>query len=309
MGSEQAGGEARRNPLGDRQFAGRGGAGRESDGRRSQTASSADECPAAEIDFEFAPQVPTAVSDRLARRLQAASPRAGTSRIEVSVAGDVAILRGEVASARDRKLAELLVGFEPGIAAVKNQLVVRPADSPPPLTAAGARLTDPAPVAVSQRARSERLPTFLPKLLPAHSVARRRQEPAGLLRRHVDGHGPRRLRVLRSCRPSRIRCRRLVGSRLDAGRYAGDVAWQRPTGRPIHAERFWSSAGWGGPVLQRSGGAAPIRNCSAAAPLVPGSVTCAICDMTILPLLSSNRVSRLIRRCWPPALSQGSQKL
>jgi len=41
----------------------------------------------------------------------------------------------------------------------------------------------------------------------------------------------------------------------------------------------------------------------------PGSVTCAICDMTILPLLSSNRASRLIRRCGPPALSQGSQKL
>ena len=89
--------------------------------------------PRLRIDFEFAPQVATAVSDRLSRRLQAASPRAGTSRIEVSVAGDVAILRGVVASARDRKLAELLVGFEPGIAAVKNQLVVRPADSPPPL--------------------------------------------------------------------------------------------------------------------------------------------------------------------------------
>ncbi len=41
----------------------------------------------------------------------------------------------------------------------------------------------------------------------------------------------------------------------------------------------------------------------------PGSVTCAICDMTILPLLSSNRVSRLIRFWGPPALSQGSQKL
>jgi hypothetical protein len=89
--------------------------------------------PRLRVGFEFVPQVPTEVSDRLAHRLQAASPRAGTSRIEVSVAGDVAILRGEVASARDRKLAELLVGFEPGIAAVKNQLVVRPADSPPPL--------------------------------------------------------------------------------------------------------------------------------------------------------------------------------
>ncbi len=55
VGSEQAGGEADRNPLGDRQFAGRGGAGRESDGRRSQTASSADECPAAENRLRVRP--------------------------------------------------------------------------------------------------------------------------------------------------------------------------------------------------------------------------------------------------------------
>jgi len=89
--------------------------------------------PRLRVDFEFSPQATTEVSDQLTRRLQAAALRTGQSRIEVSVAGGVATLRGEVASARDRKLAELLVGFEPGIAAVKNQLAVRPADPPPPV--------------------------------------------------------------------------------------------------------------------------------------------------------------------------------
>ncbi len=88
--------------------------------------------PRLRMDFEFAPQAPAEVSDQLTRRLQAALLRTGTSRIEVSVAGDEAILRGEVASARDRKLAELLVGFEPGVASVRNQLAVRPAGLPAP---------------------------------------------------------------------------------------------------------------------------------------------------------------------------------
>ena len=38
-------------------------------------------------------------------------------------------------------------------------------------------------------------------------------------------------------------------------------------------------------------------------------MTLAALDKTILPLVSSNRVSRLIRRWGPPMLSQGSQKL
>jgi len=42
---------------------------------------------------------------------------------------------------------------------------------------------------------------------------------------------------------------------------------------------------------------------------VPGSMTRAVFESTIRPLLSSNRVNRLIRRGGPPALSQGSQKL
>ncbi len=89
--------------------------------------------PRLRIDFEFSPPPSTEVSDALVRRLQAVPAPAGSSRIEVSVEGGVATLRGAVACARDRKLAELLVGFEPGIASVQNRLTVRSARLPPPL--------------------------------------------------------------------------------------------------------------------------------------------------------------------------------
>lgn len=46
--------------------------------------------------------------------------------IEVSVAGRVATLRGVAASEHDRRLAELLAGFEPGIDSVNNQIRVDP---------------------------------------------------------------------------------------------------------------------------------------------------------------------------------------
>lgn len=51
---------------------------------------------------------------------------AGTSRIGVSLAGRTAILHGEVPSAADRELAEILLTFEPGISAIQNELQVNP---------------------------------------------------------------------------------------------------------------------------------------------------------------------------------------
>lgn len=44
--------------------------------------------------------------------------------LSVSVAGRSATLRGEVASANDRSLAELLIRFEPGIDEVQNEIAV-----------------------------------------------------------------------------------------------------------------------------------------------------------------------------------------
>ena len=131
VGGEQAGGEGEeiRSAIDNLQV--------ETAPDANQTASAARtprvpmNAPRLRVAFDFSPQVPTTVSDQLTRRLQAASLRTGASRIEVSVADGVATLRGAVASARDRKMAELLARFEPGIESVQNQLVVRPADSPP----------------------------------------------------------------------------------------------------------------------------------------------------------------------------------
>jgi hypothetical protein len=66
-----------------------------------------------------------AVAQGLARLLRASPEFHSTSRIEVSVEGAIATLRGEVASERDRTLAEKLVLFEPGIDSVRNELKVR----------------------------------------------------------------------------------------------------------------------------------------------------------------------------------------
>jgi hypothetical protein len=72
--------------------------------------------------------LPTAerLAASLARQLQASPGFQATGRIEVSVADGIATLRGEVASARDRTLAEQLALFEPGIDSVRNELKVKP---------------------------------------------------------------------------------------------------------------------------------------------------------------------------------------
>ncbi len=88
--------------------------------------------PRLRVDFGFTPQASAELSDSLTRRLQAVPFPAGTSPIAVSVADGVATLRGTVASARERKLAELLVQFEPGIVSVQNQLTLPSAPTPPP---------------------------------------------------------------------------------------------------------------------------------------------------------------------------------
>lgn len=79
------------------------------------------------------------VNSQLTGRLEKALPGGSSNRIAVSVAGSAAIVRGAVASERDRKLAELMLMFEPGIDRVQNLLEVRPADEPKPLP------TPPAP--------------------------------------------------------------------------------------------------------------------------------------------------------------------
>lgn len=81
--------------------------------------------PRLAVSFAFKPRTPGQVSGEIARVLESTSCLDDSSSINVSVKGATAILRGEVASERDRRVAGLLVLFEPGIAQVQNELTVR----------------------------------------------------------------------------------------------------------------------------------------------------------------------------------------
>jgi len=82
--------------------------------------------PRLQVKFDFRPRPPSKVSTEVADRLVSVLSLDDSSSIEVLVEGDVAILRGEVASERDRRMAGLLVRFEPGIADSRNELTVKP---------------------------------------------------------------------------------------------------------------------------------------------------------------------------------------
>ncbi len=70
------------------------------------------------------------IDARLINRLRTRLPGDATNPIEVSVGEGEVLLRGEVASERDRRMAELLVGFEPGVRQVRNELQVAPTSTP-----------------------------------------------------------------------------------------------------------------------------------------------------------------------------------
>jgi hypothetical protein len=80
--------------------------------------------PRLQVGFDFRPRLPSDVTAKLARRLESTLSLDESSSIEASVEDGVAILRGEVSSERDRRMAGLLVRFEPGIADVRNELKV-----------------------------------------------------------------------------------------------------------------------------------------------------------------------------------------
>lgn len=72
-----------------------------------------------------APLSTSRVADALKRQLANPGYFSNSNRFEVSVAGRTATLRGVVADARERDLAELLVSFEPGISEVRNELQIQ----------------------------------------------------------------------------------------------------------------------------------------------------------------------------------------
>ena len=82
--------------------------------------------PRLAVGFEVPAQSGAQVNAEMARRLKAIPGLHPANRIEVSVEGGIATLRGEVASERDRALSEQLLLFEPGISEVRNALTVKP---------------------------------------------------------------------------------------------------------------------------------------------------------------------------------------
>ncbi len=80
--------------------------------------------PRLSIAFDVIRPSEAEVAESLARLLSSSPGFQSSNRFEVSVEGGIATLRGEVASERDRTLAERLILFEPGIDSVQNELKV-----------------------------------------------------------------------------------------------------------------------------------------------------------------------------------------
>jgi osmotically-inducible protein OsmY len=80
--------------------------------------------PRLAIGFSFEPAVPDALAERLAQSLNALPQFRRMGPLSVTVDARTATIRGVVVSTEDRKFAEVIVGFEPGVSDVVNQLTV-----------------------------------------------------------------------------------------------------------------------------------------------------------------------------------------
>ncbi|MCL4204926.1 MAG: BON domain-containing protein [Pirellulaceae bacterium] len=97
--------------------------------------------PRLELGFAVRPPAADVLHVTVLRRLQTSLPGLDPDLV-VSVADGVATLRGTVASERDRKMAAMLVAFEPGIGRVQNELAVaNPAVPTPEGLGSGSRPT------------------------------------------------------------------------------------------------------------------------------------------------------------------------
>jgi len=105
------------------------------DANRTQAASARQRTrmyePRLRVNFDFTRGPTAEINSRLTHRLESSLTLAGTARVEVSVEGGTATLRGEVGSERNRKLARLILLLEPGISNVRDELIVkRPQPTP-----------------------------------------------------------------------------------------------------------------------------------------------------------------------------------
>lgn len=89
--------------------------------------------PRLELGFAARPQPTQQVQLTAVQRLHSTLPSLDPDSFEVLVADGVTTLRGSVASERDRRMAELLLSFEPGIGRIQNELTVTTQDPLPTL--------------------------------------------------------------------------------------------------------------------------------------------------------------------------------
>jgi hypothetical protein len=83
------------------------------------------------VDFEYRPVVPTTVATQLQTQLSRSRGISSLGPITVEMDGRTAVLRGEVATERDRALAARLALLEAGVSQVRNELQVESATRRP----------------------------------------------------------------------------------------------------------------------------------------------------------------------------------
>ncbi len=91
------------------------------------------------VGFDVSPRSLPEHTTMVARRLMGVRAIDPASSIEVKLAGSTATLAGFVGSDREKRLAGMLLMFEPGISSVKNELVVRPPSTGPPQSPSDAK--------------------------------------------------------------------------------------------------------------------------------------------------------------------------
>lgn len=86
-----------------------------------------DRAPGVSQNFEniqpTLPLIPAALSGESLALTQRAK-RSGITQVQVVLQGRTAILRGQAGSEQEKQLTELLIGFEPGISTVQNEISV-----------------------------------------------------------------------------------------------------------------------------------------------------------------------------------------
>jgi osmotically-inducible protein OsmY len=87
--------------------------------------------PQLKIAFDVPPQRSETNVGRISARFDKLSTRSAFRGVTLDTEGGAVVLRGQVSSEENRKLAGILVSMEPGVRSVKNELTVTPAAPQP----------------------------------------------------------------------------------------------------------------------------------------------------------------------------------